>query len=199
MPKLETLHDLMIHQMHDIYSAEKQLVQALPLMAKKASSQELRAAFSSHLDETEEHVSRLEQAFDLLGVKARAQKCKGMEGLIEEGKEWLEEDVDPEVLDAGLIAAAQRMEHYEIAAYGTVREYARIMGHSDLVGLMESTLTEEKGADNKLTKLAATGINAMVPAMDGTDNGNEPGDDDEEESGVMAKRGRRSSKSGSSR
>ena len=119
MAALNTLHDLLIHQLRDIYSAEKQIVKALPKMAKRANSDELQAALTSHLDETEEHVERLEQAFELLGVNSRGPKCKGMEGLIEEGKELLEEeDVEPNVLDAGIIAASQRIEHYEIAAYG---------------------------------------------------------------------------------
>ncbi len=169
MAALNTLHDLLIHQLRDIYSAEKQIVKALPKMAKRANSDELQAALTSHLDETEEHVERLEQAFELLGVNSRGPKCKGMEGLIEEGKELLEEeDVEPNVLDAGIIAASQRIEHYEIAAYGTVCEYARRMGHDDLLTLLELTLREEKTADATLTTLAETGINAMAGAeMDG--------------------------------
>ena len=162
MPAMATLHDLMIHQLRDIYSAEKQLVQALPKMAKNANSNELQEVLRSHLQETEEHVSRLEQAFEMLGVTGRGMKCKGMEGLIEEGKELLEEEIDPEVLDAGIIAAAQRIEHYEIAAYGTVCEYARVMEHDELLSLLDSTLAEEKHADQKLTTLAETGINAMA-------------------------------------
>jgi ferritin-like metal-binding protein YciE len=181
MPAMATLHDLMIHQLRDIYSAEKQLVQALPKMAKNANSSELQDALRSHLQETEEHVSRLEQAFEMLGVTGRGMKCKGMEGLIEEGKELLEEEIDPEVLDAGIIAAAQRIEHYEIAAYGTVCEYARIMEHDELLSLLDSTLAEEKTADQKLTTLAETGINAMA------ENGvlmqsDEEDDDSDEES-----------------
>ena len=162
MPKLETLHDLMIHEMRDVLSAEKQLVQALPKRAKNATSPELRDAFTAHLAETEEHVARLGQAFELLGVKARSIKCKGMEGLIDEGKELLEEDIDPDVLDAGLIAAAQRIEHHEMAVYGTLYEYAKSMGHDDVAELLALTLAEEKDADSKLTVLAESGINAVA-------------------------------------
>ncbi len=162
MATIATLHDLMIHQLRDIYSAEKQLVQALPKMVKNANTEELQDALSTHLNETQEHVARLEQAFELLGVSSRGMKCKGMEGLIEEGKELFEEDVDPEVLDAGIIAASQRIEHYEIAAYGTVCEYARSMGHDELLALLDATLAEEKQADTTLTTIAEGGINALA-------------------------------------
>lgn len=166
MPAITTLHELMVHQLKDIYSAEKQLVHALPKMAKGATSEELRAAFSDHLEQTEVHVTRLERVFEMLEESAGGVKCKGMEGLIEEGNEVLEEDMEPEARDAGLIAAAQRVEHYEIAAYGTVCEYARTMNHTDVLELLESTLEEEKEADETLTGLAETGINAMANAMD---------------------------------
>ena len=162
MPKIETLHELMIHELRDIYSAEKQLMQALPKMIKSARAPALKDAFTHHLDETEEHVSRLEQVFELLGVKARPIKCKGMEGLIDEGKELVDEDIDPDVLDAGLIGAAQRIEHYEMAAYGTACEYARVMGHDDVVELLETTLTEEKQADRTLTMLSQRLVNDLA-------------------------------------
>jgi len=162
MPALNTLHDLMVHQLKDLYSAERQLVQALPRMAKHASSGELQVAIENHLEQTETHVSRLEQCLELLNESTRGPKCKGMEGLLEEGKELFEEEVDPEVLDAGIIAAAQRVEHYEIAGYGTVCEYARIMGHDDVRQLLQSTLEEEKEADVLLTSLAEGGINALA-------------------------------------
>lgn len=178
MATIATLHHLMIHQLRDIYSAEKQLVQALPKMVKQATSEELQAALSTHLNETQEHVARLEQAFEALGVSSRGMKCKGMEGLIEEGKELFEEDVDPEVLDAGIIAASQRIEHYEIAAYGTVCEYARSMGHDEVVELLEATLAEEKEADTILTSLAEGGINAL--ASRGDEMEAPEGEDDED-------------------
>jgi len=192
MPAIATLHDLMIHQLRDLYSAEKQLVQALPKMAKNANSPELQDALRAHLQETEEHVSRLEQAFEMLGVTGRGMKCKGMEGLIEEGQELLEEDVDPEVLDAGIIAAAQRIEHYEIAAYGTVCEYARSMEHDELLSLLDSTLAEEKQADEKLTTIAESGINAMAE-MGGEDE-SENEEESDEESGASTSPRRATSK-----
>ena len=192
MPPMNTLHDLMIHQLRDIYSAEKQLVQALPKMARNATSEELQNAFRSHLQETEEHVSRLEQGFEMLGVTGRGMKCKAMEGLIEEGAELLEEEVAPAVLDAALIAAAQRIEHYEIAAYGTVCEYARSMGHDELLSLLDSTLAEEKQADETLTSLAETGINALAEEMGEEEEGSkedaeEGSEQDSNEKGASAK------------
>lgn len=171
MPELATLHDLMVHQIKDLYSAERQLVQALPRMAKHANSRELQVAIQTHLEQTESHVSRLEQCLDLLKESTHGPKCKGMEGLIEEGKELLEEKVDPEVLDAGIIAAAQRVEHYEIAGYGTVCEYARIMGHEEVLELLQATLEEEKDTDSLLTSLAEGGINALAERDDRGDMG----------------------------
>jgi ferritin-like metal-binding protein YciE len=160
--QISTLHDLMVHELRDLYSAERQLVQALPKLARSVTAPELKSAIEDHLAQTEGHVARLEQAFELLGEPARGKKCRGMEGLIEEGRELLEEDMDPEVLDAGIIAAAQRVEHYEIAAYGTVCEYARTMQHTDVLSLLEATLDEEKEADDKLTAIAEGGINSLA-------------------------------------
>ncbi|MCC6927606.1 MAG: ferritin-like domain-containing protein [Gemmatimonadaceae bacterium] len=160
--QLATLHDLMVHQLKDLYSAERQLVQALPRMAKNATSRDLQDAIRKHLDQTEEQVTRLEQCFELLGESSRGPRCKGMEGLIEESKDLFEEDVDEDVLDAGIIANAQRVEHYEIAGYGTVCEYARSMGHEEIAALLEATLEEEKEADQRLTSLAEGGINALA-------------------------------------
>ena len=197
MPAIATLHDLMIHQLRDLYSAEKQLVQALPKMAKNANAPELQDALRTHLQETEEHVSRLEQAFEMLGVTGRGMKCKGMEGLIEEGQELFEEDVDPEVLDAGIIAAAQRIEHYEIAGYGTVCEYARSMEHEELLSLLDSTLAEEKQTDEKLTALAESGINAMAEM--GGDESEEDEDSEEESGASSSQRGAMAKGGGSSR
>jgi ferritin-like metal-binding protein YciE len=170
---IASLHDLMLHELKDVYSAERQLVQALPSMASKATSDELREAFETHLAQTEEQVERLKQVFELLGVAARSQKCKGMEGLIAEGKSLAEEDIEDEVLDAGLIAAAQRVEHYEIAAYGTLVEYAGALGLDEVRELLESTLEEEKQTDQLLTQLAEGGINqlAQVAAKEGDANG----------------------------
>src|SRR5688572_26928404 len=159
---LATLHDLMVHELKDLYSAERQLVQALPRMSKNATSDELRTALDNHLAETEEHVTRLETIMESMGESPRGQKCEGMHGLIEEGKGLLKEDADPEVLDAGIIVAAQKVEHYEIASYGAVCEYARMMGHTEALQLLERTLEEEKNADRKLNEIAEGGINALA-------------------------------------
>jgi ferritin-like metal-binding protein YciE len=156
---IETLQDLYIHELKDIYSAEKQILDALPQMAKGASHDELRQAFEEHHRVTEEQVRRLDTIFDELGEKPQGQKCKGMEGLIEEGKEMLKEKADPDVRDAGLIAAAQRVEHYEIAAYGTARTYAKQLGLDNHVELLQRTLDEEGQTDQRLSKLAESRIN----------------------------------------
>jgi ferritin-like metal-binding protein YciE len=169
---LATLHDLMVHELKDLYSAEKQLVQALPRMSKGANSEQLRRAFNNHLAETEQQVARLEQIMDSLGESPRGQKCAGMEGLIEESKTLLKEEADPDVMDAGIIVAAQKVEHYEIAAYGAVCEYARMMGHTEAVQLLEQTLEEEKNADKLLNEIAEGGINALAE-RDGRDNSEE--------------------------
>jgi ferritin-like metal-binding protein YciE len=152
--KMESLQELYIHHLKDLYSAEKQLTKALPKMAKAASSDELRKGFEQHLRETEGQIERLEQIFEELEVNPRGKKCVGMEGLIEEAKELMEEDADPEVLDAGLIATAQHVEHYEIAGYGCVRTYAELLGYDDAAQLLQESLDEEGATDKKLTALA---------------------------------------------
>lgn len=153
--KQNALQELYIDELRDIYNAENQLTKALPKMAKAATSEDLRSGFEEHLKQTEGHVKRLEQIFKSLGEKPTGKKCKGMEGLVEEGKEMIEEaELEDEALDAGLISAAQRVEHYEIAAYGCVRTYAKLLGESEAVSLLEQTLAEEKETDQKLTKLA---------------------------------------------
>jgi ferritin-like metal-binding protein YciE len=156
---METMQDLYLHELKDIYNAEKQILQALPKMAEKATHSELRQAFEDHRRVTEEQVRRLDTIFDDLGQSASGKKCKGMEGLIEEGEEILEEDADPDVRDAALIAAAQRIEHYEIAAYGTVRTYAKQLGFDRHADLLQSTLDEEGETDKQLTQLAEGRIN----------------------------------------
>jgi ferritin-like metal-binding protein YciE len=156
---IETLQDLYVHELKDIYNAEKQLLQALPKMAKSAKHDQLRQAFEDHRKVTEEQVRRLDTIFDDLGQKPTGKKCKGMEGLIEEGEEMLEEDVDPDVLDAALIAAAQRVEHYEIAAYGTARTYANQLGLTNHADLLQRTLDEEGETNKLLTKMAESRIN----------------------------------------
>lgn len=157
--ELETLQDLYVDELRDIYNAENQLVKALPKMAKAASDENLKQAFTDHLEQTKGHVERLDKLFEKLGEKATGKKCKAMEGLVEEGKEMIEEDAEPQVKDAGLIAAAQRVEHYEMAAYGTVHAYAKLLGDDQAAKLLQQTLDEEGAADKKLTKLAESVIN----------------------------------------
>jgi ferritin-like metal-binding protein YciE len=164
--KMKTLNDLFMHEIKDLYSAEKQLTKALPKMAKAASSDDLRQAFESHLHETEEHISRLEEIMQQFDIPNRAPKCKAMEGLIEEGKEILEEDMDDEVRDAALISAAQRVEHYEIAGYGCARTFAELLGHSYAQQILQRTLDEEKATDEKLTQIAMQHVNAEAVGGD---------------------------------
>jgi ferritin-like metal-binding protein YciE len=160
--ELESLQDLFVEELKDVYHAEKQLIKALPKMAKAATSEDLKMAFEEHLAETEGHVERIEQIFEILGKKPATKVCKGMKGLIEEGSEVIEEDAEDEVKDAGLIAAAQRVEHYEIAAYGCLRTYARVLGNKKAEKLLQETLDEESAADEKLTQLAESGINVAA-------------------------------------
>jgi len=159
------LKDLYIDELKDLYNAENQLVKALPKMARAASSDELRRGFEEHLEQTKGHVQRLEKIFQALGESPKGKKCKGMEGLIEEGSEVMEEDYEGSVLDAALIGAAQRVEHYEIAGYGTVRSMAETLGESNHVSLLEETLEEEKETDEKLSELAAE-INTTAKARE---------------------------------
>ena len=167
----ENLKELLVEELKDLYSAENQLVKALPKMAKAASSDELRQGFEKHLKQTQEHVQRLEKIFQGLGESAKGKKCKGMEGLIEEGSEAMQEDYDGSVLDAALIGAAQRVEHYEIAGYGTVRSMAETLGEDDHVSLLEETLQEEKETDEKLTELASQ-INVEANAGENEERSN---------------------------
>lgn len=157
--KLDSIDALFLHELQDLYSAERQLTAALPKMAKKASSAELKQAFETHLEQTEEHVQRLEQIFEKLQLSAGRHKCKAMEGLIEEGSELLKEDAVDSVRDAAMIGAAQRVEHYEIAGYGTARTFAEMLGHADAAELLQKTLDEEKETDQLLSELALTSVN----------------------------------------
>ena len=152
--ELKTLQDLYIHELKDLYSAEKQLVRALPKMAKAATNAALAAGFKAHLEETKEHAVRLEKLLQKNGQTTRGPKCKGMEGLLEEGQEMIEEEADEEVRDAGLISAAQRVEHYEIAGYGCARAYAELLGDKEAAKILKQTLDEEADTDKKLTMLA---------------------------------------------
>jgi len=179
----QALKELYIDELKDIYNAENQLVKALPKMAKAATSEELRTGFEEHLEQTRGHVQRLEQIFKALGEKPSGKKCKGMEGLVAEGQEMMGEDFEDDVMDAALISAAQRVEHYEIAAYGTVRTYAELLGEDTAVQLLEQTLEEEKETDQKLTDMASE-IN--VKAM-GEGSGEGSSEEDEEEAPVRKK------------
>jgi ferritin-like metal-binding protein YciE len=166
MPKPGTLHDAFLDELRDAYDAERQLIPALTKMAKAASSEELRGAFESHLEETREHVTRLERVFASIGETARGKHCEGIAGIIEEGKGTMEENFEDATMDACLIAGGQRAEHYEMAAYGTLIAWARTMGHSEAVSLLERTLEEEKAADEKLSSLAEGGINDEAASGD---------------------------------
>jgi ferritin-like metal-binding protein YciE len=160
--KLDSLETLFVEELRDLYSAENQLVKALPKMAKRAGSEELKEAFEEHLELTREHVERLDEIFENLGRPAKGKTCKGMKGLIEEASEVLEEHGEASVIDAALIAAAQKVEHYEIAAYGTVRTWAEMLDQDDAVDLLQQTLDEESEADEKLTEIAQSTINATA-------------------------------------
>jgi len=165
--KINTLQDALVHEMRDLYSAEVQLTKALPRMAKAASHQELAAAFEEHLKQTKGQVERLEKALKQLDASTRGDKCKAMEGLIEEGKSTLELDAEDMVRDALLIGIAQKVEHYEIAGYGTARTFAQRLGEDKIASLLEQTLQEESETDRKLTKIAESVVNPDAEGKDG--------------------------------
>jgi ferritin-like metal-binding protein YciE len=160
--ELETLKDLYIHELKDLFSAENQLIKALPKMAKAATNKSLADGFKTHLTETKEHVIRLERILKSHDESTRGPKCKGMEGLIKEGQDMIDEDAEDEVRDAGLISAAQRVEHYEIAGYGSARTYAELLGDTQGAKALQQTLDEEGATDKKLTKLAKTVVNLQA-------------------------------------
>ena len=162
--ELNTLKDLYVHELKDLYSAEKQLIKAIPKMEKAAKNKELATGFREHLEQTKEHAHRLERVLSTLGESTRGPKCQGMAGIVAEGAEMIEEEGDEEVKDAGLIAAAQRVEHYEMAGYGTVRTYAELVGDKEGSKLLSQTFEEEKETDQKLTKLAKSAINVNAAA-----------------------------------
>lgn len=163
--KISNLEDLYIDLLKDLYSAETQIEKALPKMIKAAQSQALKAGFGEHLKQTQRHIERIKEVFLDLDASPQGKKCVGMEGLLKEGDEIMKEDMNPDVLDAALIAAAQKVEHYEIASYGTARTYAQILGYDDAADLLQETLDEEAATDEKLTALAEQSINreAAVP------------------------------------
>jgi ferritin-like metal-binding protein YciE len=165
MESLENLNDLFVHELRDLYDAEQQLTKALPLLASAATSDQLLQAFEEHLEETKEQARRLEKIFQGLGESAEGKPCKAMAGLVAEARETLDVDADPDVLDAALIVAAQKVEHYEIAGYGSVRTFARVLNYSDAARLLETTLKEESRTDERLTQLAE-GLNKKVETAD---------------------------------
>ena len=179
--ELDSLKNLYIEELKDLYSAEKQLVKALPKMVKAAKHPALKQGFADHLEQTKGHVERLEQVCEMLGVSPRGKKCAGMEGLIKEAQELIEEKPEPDVLDAGLISKAQHVEHYEMAGYGTVRTYAHQLGFEDQKELLQETLDEEGETDKKLTELAVTSVNI--------DAENQFGEEEEEETSTRSGRG----------
>jgi ferritin-like metal-binding protein YciE len=165
--KLESLQDLLVDELKDLYSAENQLIKALPRMAKAASAPALRKAFEQHLQETRQHAQRIERIVSEIDASPRGKKCKGMEGLIEEGKDLLGERGDENVLDAGIIGAAQRVEHYEIASYGTARAHAEQLGYMRVAELLQQTLDEESAANEKLTQIAESMVNVQAEMTGG--------------------------------
>jgi ferritin-like metal-binding protein YciE len=178
MPTLDSLHDLLEDEIKDIYDAEKQLTRALPKLAKKATATELKAAFEEHLEQTQEHIARLEQVFDQMGMPVRGKRCEGMQHLIAEGNDMIAEAEDDATRDALMIAAAQKCEHYEIASYGTIRVWANLLGKTEVAALFEDTLEEEKEADQKLTQIAESFVNEMA-----ANSGSEEEGEEEEEKG----------------
>lgn len=178
----DNLREALVEEIRDLYNAEKQLLKALPKMAKGAESDELREAFQSHLEETENQVTRLEQAFEMLDEKPRGKHCAGMAGIVEEGSEKLQEDLEGSVLDAVLIASAQKVEHYEIGAYGTAIAWAKALGLNDVADVLNESLEEEKAADQKLSSLAETGINQAATQGEAEDaDDSDEMDEDEED------------------
>jgi len=178
----DTLHELLVEQLRDMYDAEKQLVKALPKMAKNAESEDLADAFRSHLGETETQVTRLEEAFGIMGIPAKGKSCKAMKGLLEEGNEAMKEDEKGEMRDLAMIAAAQRVEHYEISAYGTARTLAEQLELDEVAELLQQTEDEEKQADEKLTECAV----AIYDTAEDEDESEEEGEEDEEQADMPA-------------
>jgi ferritin-like metal-binding protein YciE len=186
MPKINTLHDVYVEQLKDLYSAETQLIKALPKMAKAAHDDTLKQGFETHLEETKVHVERLEEIFEELDEKPTGKKCKAMAGLVEEGSEAIGEDASPEAKDAMLIAAAQRVEHYEMAGYGCVKTYARLLGYEDAAKLLEETLGEEVATDEKLTE-AAESINVEAEKSSDEETDEDASEESDEDSSAKKK------------
>jgi len=184
--KVSSLPDLLVDQLKDLFSAESQLVKALPKIAKRVTSAALKEAIQEHLAETKNQVSRLEQIAEILDCKVSGKKCKAMEGLLKEGDEIIQSATDDQVLDAGIVAAAQRVEHYEMAAYGSARTMAEVLGHNDVVQLLQETLEEEKAADQKLTTIVEEEIYPSITNENSNDSENGEEVDEDEEEPVMS-------------
>jgi ferritin-like metal-binding protein YciE len=184
--KMQTLKDLYIDELKDVYDAENQIAKALPKMAKEASNEELRAAIEQHLDQTQTQIERLEQIFEELGEKAKGTKCEATKGLLEEAKRMMEEAEDEDVRDAAIIGSAQKVEHYEIAAYGTLRTYAELLGFDEQAELLQETLDEEKETDENLTELAVSCINMEANEEEGEEEEEEEGQSNRMKSGQKA-------------
>jgi ferritin-like metal-binding protein YciE len=190
MAETGTLHDAFVDELRDTYDGERQLTKALAKLAKSATAPQLKEAFQSHLEETQAQIQRLEQVFETLEEKARGKHCDGIAGIIEEGKAIMEEDFDDATIDACLIAAGQRAEHYEMAAYGTLVAWARALGHDEAADLLQQTLDEEKAADEKLSELAEGGINqSAADAGAGEEDDEDDAEEDDEEEAPPVGRG----------
>ncbi len=175
MPNVESLEQLLQEELKDIYDAERQLTKALPKMAKKAATPDLQEGFEAHLRQTEQHIDRLEQVFEQLGMPAKAKRCEGMKHLISEGEEMMRDAEDEMTRDALMIAAAQKIEHYEIAAYGTMRTWANLLGRPEIASLLEETLEEEKETDQRLTEVAESFVNQAAASGEGEEDEERPG------------------------
>ena len=193
MPGMETLQELLVHELQDLYNAENQIIKALPRMAKRTTSTELREAFEEHLSQTEMQAQRLERALALLDAPVRGRNCDGMQGILEEGQKLMEEDSSDDVLNAGLIAAAQKVEHYEIASYGSVKAWAELLGQEEITALLEETLEEEEATDKKLSELAESMINVEAAMGDSGEEVANGSEDEEEEEATSSTSSRRAS------
>jgi ferritin-like metal-binding protein YciE len=194
-----TLRDSLVDEVKDMYNAEKQLTKALPKLAKGAASEELRTALENHLEETQNQVSKLERVFELLDETVRGKHCAGMAGIIEEGSDLLEEDFEDAVMDAGIIAAAQKSEHYEITSYGTMIAWAEALELTEVAGILDEILAEEKAADEKLSALAESGINLAASAGESDEEEEETTSRQKDTAGVSASGSKRNGGNGSAR
>jgi ferritin-like metal-binding protein YciE len=185
--KIESLRELYLEELRDVFDAENQLVKALPKMVKAAQNEELKAAFEQHLEQTQEHVERLNRVFEELGEKPKGTKCEAMKGLLEEAKKMMEETQDEETVDAAMIAAAQKVEHYEIATYGTLRTWAELLGFDEQADILQETLDEEKDTDENLTELAVSSVNLEAAGEEGEEEEESDEDEEEEEGEEKAK------------